>query len=153
MTGHTEQHEAGERKTPETRTITFKADTVKMFDMIAKTGGDFDAVGSRLASSLLGGTGWVEAIGLAAYGIEIVEENLARPTPNGEPAGGWQQEQAWLIELAAYAASVLGEPRFASKRDDEQHTTRLDGTGITYGTLRALAALTQPSGERPEKVS
>lgn len=57
------------------RTITFRADTNKMFDLIHKTGGDFSAVGDRLASCLLGGSGWRELVGLAAYGIEIVEES------------------------------------------------------------------------------
>lgn len=64
------------------RTITFKVNTSDMFDMIAQTGGDFTAVGSRLASCLLGGPGWQERYGLAVYGIEIVSNELS---PQGAP--------------------------------------------------------------------
>lgn len=52
-----------------TRTVTFEVDTVALFDMLHKTGGDMSAIGERVVGNLLADTGIIDAIGMAVYGI------------------------------------------------------------------------------------
>lgn len=56
-----------------TRTVTFEVDTVALFDMLHKTGGDMSAIGERVVGNLLADTGVIDAIGMAVYGIVIAK--------------------------------------------------------------------------------
>lgn len=54
---------------------------------------------------------------------------------------GQTEAQALLEKLAPYARSVLQEHRTRNKSDSAWHTRRIDGAGLTYGTLRKIVEL------------
>jgi hypothetical protein len=58
---------------PTLRRVTFDVDTAKLFDQLRAMGGDFSPLGCRVVGSLLSGTGLVEALGMAIYGVYVVE--------------------------------------------------------------------------------
>lgn len=64
--------------------VTFTVDRSRLFDALQAMGGDTGPLGTRLVSALLGDGGMINAIGLAAYGIEIapVSAALADASPD-----------------------------------------------------------------------
>lgn len=59
-----------------TRTITLTVDQPKFFDEVSKYGliNSTCPIGSRVIACLLGGVDFREALGLAAYGVQVFEE-------------------------------------------------------------------------------
>lgn len=66
-----------------TRTVTFKVEPAKLFDALKAINGDTSAVGVRLVGVLMVEPSFADHIGLAMYGIEIVEENNENHTDQG----------------------------------------------------------------------
>jgi hypothetical protein len=66
------------------RRVTFEVDTGVLFDMLQSLGGDTGHLGQRVVSSLLADPGNGELLGMAAYGVVLVE---SAPVPGlGNPA-------------------------------------------------------------------
>lgn len=56
------------------RRVTFEVDPNQLFDTLAKMNGDTSALGQRLVSVLLAPPGFSEALGMAVYGVTVVEK-------------------------------------------------------------------------------
>jgi hypothetical protein len=64
------------------QTITFEYDPSELFDVLAQVGDGGASLGPRIVGSMLVPGGFIEAVGLAFYGITEVER-----TPTGETHG------------------------------------------------------------------
>lgn len=55
--------------------VTFEVDQSALFDTLHKMEGNMGPVGERLVATLLmGEAGFIDAVGLSIYGIEVVEK-------------------------------------------------------------------------------
>lgn len=51
------------------RRVTFEVDTSRLFDALQKMGGDTEALGARIVSTLLAPCSLAETLGMACYGV------------------------------------------------------------------------------------
>lgn len=63
--------------------VTFEVDDTQLFDRLHEMGGDTDALGARVVSSLLAEPNFAEAVGMALYGVTYI---------SAEPVTGSKQE-------------------------------------------------------------
>ena len=59
------------------KTITFEYEPGELFDALVKVGDGGGALGSRLVGTMLAEGGFLEAVGLAFYGVEEVSRGDA----------------------------------------------------------------------------
>lgn len=75
--------------------ITFAVDQSKLFDALKDMSGDMNPLGQRLVEALLtGGVSFGDAVGMAVYGVGLVEESPMAQSFKVKPLEWWEPREA-----------------------------------------------------------